>query len=106
MSGTFPEPHGGWLCLDFANTVEPRFGQPEREHLGDYEDLVRWAQFAGALDSEAGTRLLRQAVGRPAEARDCWAFAIELREAIYRVFASVAGGGSPVAADLDTLRDA
>jgi predicted RNA-binding Zn ribbon-like protein len=105
-SGTFPEPHGGWLCLDFANTVEPRFGQPERDHLGGYADLVRWAQFAGALDTDAGTHLLRHAAARPAAARDRWVFAIEFREAIYRVFAAVAAGASPAATDLDTLRDA
>src|SRR3982750_4460372 len=86
----FPEPHGGWLCLDFANTVEPRFGAPERDHLGDYADLVRWAQFAGVLDNAAGARLLRKAAARPAAARDRWRFAIEFREAIYRVFASIA----------------
>jgi predicted RNA-binding Zn ribbon-like protein len=105
-SGTFPEPHGGWLCLDFANTVEPRHGRPERDHLGGYPDLVRWAQFAGALDADAGTRLLQQAADRPAAARDSWAFAIELREAIYRVFVSVAAGEPPAATDLDKLRDA
>jgi predicted RNA-binding Zn ribbon-like protein len=105
-SGTFPEPHGGWLCLDFANTVEPRFGPPERDHLGGYADLVRWAQFAGVLDTDAGIRLLRQAEARPDAAQDRWMFAIEFREAIYRVFASVAAGESAAATDLDTLRDA
>jgi predicted RNA-binding Zn ribbon-like protein len=105
-SVAFPEPHGGWLCLDFANTVEPRHGRPERDHLGDYADLVRWAQFAGALDTGTGTRLLQLAAARPDAARGRWVFAIEFREAIYRVFASVAAGGSPATADLDMLRDA
>lgn len=106
MGETFPEPHGGWLCLDFANTVEPRHGRPERDHLRSYADVVRWAQFAGGLDAATGTRLLQQAADRPAAAQERWTFAIEFREAIYRVFAAMAAGEPPADADLGTLRDA
>ena len=32
---------GGRLCLDFANTVDPRHGDRAREYLTVYPDLVR-----------------------------------------------------------------
>ena len=31
--------YGGRLCLDFANTVEPREAQPQRDNLRGYADL-------------------------------------------------------------------
>ena len=55
---------GGELCLDFANTVEPRQGEGRRDHLREYVDLVRWAEHAGAVGGEGARRLLRVAEAR------------------------------------------
>ena len=60
--------YGGLLCLDFANTLEPRLAPLERDWLGGYPDLVAWARHAGALDGATAERLLAAAGTRPAEA--------------------------------------
>jgi predicted RNA-binding Zn ribbon-like protein len=95
----------GWLCLDFANTVEPRHGTAERDHLHGYGDLVAWARHAGALDDDAqAVELLRTAAERPVSARAHFTRAIALREAVYEVFAAVARGGPPPVADLAVIQ--
>lgn len=97
---------GGRLCLDFANTVEPRAAEPQRDWLHGYPDLVRWARHAGALDDAASERLLTLAAARQAAAQASFAAAIALREATYRAFAAIAQGATPAAADLDRLQQA
>jgi predicted RNA-binding Zn ribbon-like protein len=96
--------YGGQLCLDFANTVEPREAQPQRDNLRGYADLVRWARHAGALDDPTAGRLLRAAGKRHAEAEASFATAIGLREATFRAFSAIAHGAAPAAADLETLQ--
>jgi predicted RNA-binding Zn ribbon-like protein len=98
--------YGGQLCLDFANTVEPRAAQPQRDFLHSYADLVQWARHAGALDDGLAERLLRLAASRPAAAGASLAAAIDLREATYRTFAAVAQGSRPASADLERLQQA
>lgn len=91
---------GGRLCLDFANTVGWRGSDEPDEHLVSYGDFAAWAEQAGAVTRRQARALLRRAVAHPAEARQALARAIELREALYRVFAAVAAGKSPRPADL------
>jgi predicted RNA-binding Zn ribbon-like protein len=95
--------YGGRLCLDFANTVEPRAAQPQYDYLDGYADLVRWARHAGTVDDAQAERLLDAAATRPAAAEASFAEAIALREATYRVFAAIARDATPDAADLDLL---
>jgi predicted RNA-binding Zn ribbon-like protein len=98
--------YGGNLCLDFANTVEPRAAEPQHDHLHGYADLVRWARHAGALDEAQAERLLAAAASRQQAAEASFAAAIDLREATYRTFAAVATGASPASSDLDVLQRA
>ncbi len=103
-----PRPCGTYsrLCLDLANTVEPRQGHPQRDHLRGYADLVRWARHAGALDDAQAQRLLAAAATHPAAAQTSFATAIALHEAIYRALATIAQGATPAAADLDRMQRA
>ena len=94
---------GGELCLDFANTVEPRLGEHRSDYLASYADLVRWARHAGSLSEEEARRLLLEAGRKPSEAMAAWERAVELRERIYRIFSAVAYGEEPEASDLETL---
>ena len=98
---------GGVLCLDFANTVEPRVeprgdGQ-RREYLTDYDDVVAWGRHAGALTDAEAWRLRVEATRRPDDATATFAAALALRETIYRIFLTIARGAHPDAADIDTL---
>jgi predicted RNA-binding Zn ribbon-like protein len=91
---------GGRLCLDFCNTIGWRGRDEPNEHLGSYGDFIAWAEQSRAVTAREARALLKRAVSHPAEAREALAGAIELREALYRVFAAIASGRSPRAPDL------
>jgi len=111
-----PERWSGRLCLDFANTVEPRggpspfalpvgfSGPPPTDYLMSYPDLVAWGTDTRVLAEEGAVRLLEAADRRPAEAQTIFARAIVLREAIYRTFWRVAHGEQTSPDDLATLK--
>ncbi|WP_433167018.1 CGNR zinc finger domain-containing protein [Kribbella sp. CA-247076] len=93
---------GAW-CLDFANTVEPRYEPaPASDYVPDYRALVGWSVKAGVISSHSARALRQSAGGRAAAAHDR---AIRLREATYSVFHAVATGTTPPADDLSALRD-
>lgn len=81
---------GNTLCLDFANTLYGHSGNPIHEYLFSYDDLVVWGVHAGMLDPDTGERLLRAAERQPRQVRSVFHRALELREAIYRIFAALA----------------
>ena len=105
------DPWGGVLCLDFANTVEPRGGpSPEppagmvlRDELRSYEDLVAWTARMHALPVETAAALMGSAGPTPDQAQDVFARGIALREAIYRIFWATAHQHPPNEADLAIL---
>jgi predicted RNA-binding Zn ribbon-like protein len=91
------------LCLAFANTRFWRGRDTPTETLGGIEDLLGWlggtAKLPAGIIEAAGTRLRRHA----GEADVLFAAAIELREAIYRIFAALAVGETGAARDLVLL---
>jgi predicted RNA-binding Zn ribbon-like protein len=54
--------------------------------LTNYAELLHWAVHAGVLDQSASRRLAKEAERRPREAQAVVASAIELREALARLF--------------------
>ena len=96
---------GGKLCLDFTNTLEPRVSEQPHDFLATYEDLVHWGIYAGICTEEESEYMLRTARLSPALAGTSWREAIALREAIYRVFSSIARQVAPVHDDLTMLED-
>jgi predicted RNA-binding Zn ribbon-like protein len=97
----FPELFGGIACLDFANSLDGRATQHPEEYLHTYADLLRWARHAGLLDAAIAGGLAATA---PAAAEAALRTALDLREAILRVFAAVGRGGQATAADLAVLQ--
>ena len=94
---------GGALCLDFVNTAGWR-GQPDSAGvLRDFEDLVAWTQHVGALSARQGRGLLKRAASEPTRAKAVHGQAVALREALYRVFSSLAAGRAAEPADLATI---
>jgi predicted RNA-binding Zn ribbon-like protein len=87
---------GGVVCLDFVNTVDPRYGPARVEYLPDYQALVDWSVGAGLLDAEAAAHLGSIATRRPNEARAIHRRAIDLREAVVTLLRGV--GGEPTGA--------
>jgi predicted RNA-binding Zn ribbon-like protein len=94
---------GGWLCLDFVNTVAawvPERGddaphgasdRPDGDRLEDYYALVAWSVVGGILDERAAGTLREAAAARPAEARAVLERARTLRAALYRIFQARVG---------------
>jgi len=93
---------GNHLCLDFTNTVQDRFSSP-RELLNSYNDLVLWSQEAQILTEGEAWHLREEANSRRKEAGVVLQRAIDLREALYRIFLAVARGSSPEKIELSTL---
>ena len=76
------------LCLDFADTVDWRTSDHPVDTLGSYQALLQWGNKRGLVDqravAEIGSSLTRE------ESADVLADAVRLREAIYRIFSSIA----------------
>jgi len=94
---------GKALCLDFCNTVGGKRGGLARENLHSYLDFLSWSQQAGLVNKQQSLALAQKATGKPAEAAAILERAVELREALYRVFLAVAKGKTAANADLATL---
>ncbi|HLI50521.1 MAG TPA: CGNR zinc finger domain-containing protein [Thermomicrobiaceae bacterium] len=97
---------GGVLCLDFANTVGDHAGEHPHEILRGYDDLLAWSSHAGVLNDELAGALHDLAERDPVRARRALSGAIELREAIYDIFATIAHDETPERIRLTTLNDA
>jgi predicted RNA-binding Zn ribbon-like protein len=94
---------GGAPCLDLPNTVSGRGAEAPVDHLRSFSDLVAWSRQGGLLDTTAAARLRRLATERAEEAAAVLGQAIELREALFALFAALAAGRAPAAGDLAIL---
>jgi predicted RNA-binding Zn ribbon-like protein len=97
---------GGYLCLDFANTVDWRLSDHAGEFLSTYADLVAWSRHAGILSEARARRLLKASRQSPPAADAVLRRAIALRELIYRIFSAIVHGVMPVRADTHKLNRA
>ena len=94
---------GGLLCLDFANTVDDRTEIHPQELLMSFKDLVSWSQQSQVVTEQEAQQLLEKAEQHPSEATRVLKRAVEVREAIFRIFKAVAEDESPGDEDLVTL---
>ena len=97
---------GGWLCLDFNNTLDQDKDGSDSEHLNTYADLVDWAAQSGLISSVKARMLAREAETHPSQAATTLADAIALRRLIYRIFSALAAGHEPETADSSALNAA
>lgn len=84
---------GGSPALDFLNTVHSRVADCCQDYLTDYATFLKWNQMADLVcDSDAKGL----AATNPRAQAKAFAEALELREAMYRIFhAAVAGKHLP-----------
>jgi predicted RNA-binding Zn ribbon-like protein len=92
----------GALCLDFVNTMGDR-QRPSTEQLHTCSDLVAWGRQSGALARRDVSRLERRAHRSSRHAAAVLARAIEIREALYRLFSTLAAGDAPAPGDVAVL---
>jgi predicted RNA-binding Zn ribbon-like protein len=96
----------GSLALDFANTVDWHESDQPVELLNTYSDVLAWSVDFDALSEPERRRLSRWAGAHPDEAEAALQQARSLRDAVYRIFSTIAGEGRPDQRDLDQLADA
>jgi predicted RNA-binding Zn ribbon-like protein len=96
----------GDLCLDFANTNDWHSSEHPVEKLLNYEGLLSWGRQAGILSDAQASQLRLLANQLPDQAEQAYARAIELREAIYRIFSNRYEGKEISLEDLAILNSA
>ena len=94
------------VCLDFANTLRWHASDQPEEKLHTYPDWVMWASERGLVKADEARVLIGMAHQHPEEAAQTLQQAVNLREAIYRVFSAQAHGQLPAQADLDQINAA
>ena len=82
----------GWLCLDFANTVDWHASDSPVETLNKYTDLIEWSVDRGIISGDAKDLLLRKSAEKPAEAQTVLEKAREVRENIYQMLSDTTHG--------------
>jgi predicted RNA-binding Zn ribbon-like protein len=95
----------GDLSLNFANTNNWHASDHPIEELKDYADLLVWGREAGLISSELANRLKEVAFEHPQIAAEMYEFAIQVREAIYRIFSYHYAGKPILEADLSLLNN-
>jgi len=93
------------IALEFANTADWHASENPIERLNAYEDLVSWAERKGLVGAERAELLRAKGRKDPEQARDVHRRAIQLRETIYRIMSSYAGGGTAEPADVALLNE-
>ncbi len=92
---------GGWLCLDFVNTLDERSSASPIESLLSYSDLARWGLESEALTQHQTEGLIDSSTVRVHDAALALTTAIDLRETIFRIFFALTQDEAP--ADLDIV---
>jgi predicted RNA-binding Zn ribbon-like protein len=87
------------LCLDFANTRYWRGTDEPTETLKSFADVFTWMVAANALDKTTVEALKRDWSAKGGD----YAETIALREALYRIFSSVAAEAEPRPQDIEIL---
>lgn len=103
MGETTYDFESGDLSLDFANTQDWHGSQHPSENLTSYTDLVVWGEQAGLVTAEQGRVLRAQADRQPGQSAREYESALQLREALYRIFSSLYAGERIPSRDLEIL---
>lgn len=94
------------LCLALANTRQRRHGAAPVELLNGFDDVVAFARGEALADAATLARLAAYAERHPRTAQTEHAALVRLREAIYRMFAAMAGGAGAADEDLGVVATA
>ncbi len=95
----------GDLSLNYANTKDWHASKKPVENINSYADLVTWGQQAGLISGAVTGRLNQLAREHPQAANDMYEYAIQVREAIYRIFSYHYAGKPILEADLSLLNN-
>jgi predicted RNA-binding Zn ribbon-like protein len=95
---------GGWLCLDFTNTVQSyTLSRPSYDYFQSYTDLTVWARQAELVTRDEEADLNRKAERMPHKAEEVLEKARALRNDINALFSAVATERQPDAQVLERM---
>jgi predicted RNA-binding Zn ribbon-like protein len=97
---------GGNLALDFVNTTEFRGTDHCVEALHTYAHVLVFCLRNDLFSAHEGETLAEVAAHRHSEAEAAFQAALDLREALYRIFVAMIEAEKPAAHDLNRLNDA
>lgn len=107
-----PEMISGKLCLDFANTVEPRGGLStpppqanQQDYLKNYAGFLAWSMLAQILTEEEAVSLLVKASPHPQQQNQIMQKILATRELIYGVFWKIAHNSTPDEQELTKVQN-
>lgn len=86
---------GGWLCLNFINTVRNRFEEPVFCYLPRHDEVLKWAKRLELFSQVEIRRVKTYIEEHPDVAEKQHKKIIEVRETLYRMFAAIARNLQP-----------
>lgn len=92
---------GGWLSLDFINTVHDRTVPDPHEYLASYGELLLWLRKTQALSSEDIDQLEALYKEHPQSGAQTLGDILRAREILYRLFSAVARDQVPKASEVE-----
>ena len=96
---------GGNLALDYINTTEFRGTERCQEMLLSFDHVLAFCVRNDLLSAEEGAYWGEIAADHAAEAGRAYQVALDLREALYRIFVAVIADETPDPSDLDQLNN-
>lgn len=85
----------GHPALDFVNSVEGRGTDAFLNYLADYDRMAQWCARTGLMPQTSIARARRQAKQHPVIAMRVWHEAMDLRDALNRIFRALARADEP-----------
>lgn len=86
---------GGWLCLDFINTVHDYTEEKPFDYLTSYVDFLDWSEKVGLLTPSLRKELESYAHKNQEQAENTHAHLIEARKVLYELFFAIARNKIP-----------
>jgi predicted RNA-binding Zn ribbon-like protein len=97
---------GGALCLDFVNTLDGRLEPSPDDQLEGYADLLGFGVATNSLTKAEADVLRRVAERNSATASSVLQWAVDVREALYRILQARLDAAPVDPSDIATLSDA
>jgi len=89
---------GGWLSLDFVNTVSNRNVEPPQfDYFTSYPIILDWTKRVNLLKTSEAKILEKYALEHPIESAKSWIRALEAREMLFTIFQCIVNSKTPPA---------
>ncbi|MEQ9440472.1 MAG: CGNR zinc finger domain-containing protein [Cyclobacteriaceae bacterium] len=87
------EMDGGWLCLDFINTIRHRYETPQHDYLEGYDQIITWFLRQQLITQEEAVSLRKY--NNTPRADEAHQAGITVRETLYQLFLPIIHQNKP-----------